>query len=101
MAAGGLEAVNEDGAVLTLGGGDDRGGTVTASSTALRALATAGRVVSRCARRATASAATVVGLVHYTFARLAGALFPASTSRKPFDQGEADGAPEVSVVIPT
>ena len=29
VAAGGLEAVNEGGAVLALGGGDDRGGTVT------------------------------------------------------------------------
>ena len=89
VAAGGLEAVNEDGAVLALGGGDDRGGTVTGAVQRFEPSEDRWRVVSRMRTPRHGFAATVVGSRIYTFGGSPCALFAASKFAESFDPGEA------------
>ena len=89
VAAGGLEAVNEDGAVFALGGGDDRGGTVTGAVQRFEPSEDRWRVVSRMRTPRHGFAATVVGPRIYTFGGSPCALFAASKLTESFDPGEA------------
>jgi N-acetylneuraminic acid mutarotase len=87
VAAGGLEAVTDGGAVLALGGGDDRGGTVTGAVQRYEPSQDRWRVVSRMRTPRHGFAATVVGSRIYTFGGSPCALFAASKFAESYDPG--------------